>query len=177
MVGACGISSSGQRDQFLLHHGCSSEPLGPHPPRFTTKLNYYYTVSSTLNLTLNYDKLIIYYTSILYMYTILYTRHHLYSYLYSYIYFLTYYQFVYHLLRVYILIFIVILFYLMLRKHLKKSKNKTIFQLKRRVKLFVNEKDFFLVNITKYIYIYNYIFFFFCKDNCQHKYYSYKELI
>ena len=52
------------------------------------KLNYYYTVSSTLNLTLNYDKLIIYYTSISYMYTILYTHHHLYSYLYSYMYFL-----------------------------------------------------------------------------------------
>jgi hypothetical protein len=47
---------------------------------------------STLNLTLNDDKLIIYYTSILYMYTILYTHHHLYSYLYSYIYFLTYYR-------------------------------------------------------------------------------------
>ena len=28
--------SSGQRGQFLVHHGCSSEPLGPHPPRFTT---------------------------------------------------------------------------------------------------------------------------------------------
>ena len=22
---------------FLVHHGCSSEPLGPHPPRFTTE--------------------------------------------------------------------------------------------------------------------------------------------
>jgi hypothetical protein len=29
----------------------------------------------------------------------------------------------------------------MLRKHLKKSKNKTIFQLKHRVKLFVNVVD------------------------------------
>ena len=45
------------------------------------------------------------------------------------------------LYHVYILIFIVILFYLMLRKHLKKSKNKTIFQLKQRVKLFVNVVD------------------------------------
>ena len=45
------------------------------------------------------------------------------------------------LYHVYILIFIVILFYLMLRKHLKKSKNKTIFQLKHRVKLFVNVVD------------------------------------
>jgi hypothetical protein len=45
------------------------------------------------------------------------------------------------LYHVCILIFIVILFYLMLRKHLKKSKNKTIFQLKHRVKLFVNVVD------------------------------------
>ena len=45
------------------------------------------------------------------------------------------------LYHVYILIFIVILFYLMLRKDLKKSKNQTIFQLKHRVKLFVNVVD------------------------------------
>ena len=45
------------------------------------------------------------------------------------------------LYHVYILICIVILFYLMLRKHLKKSKNKTIFQIKHRVKLFVNVVD------------------------------------
>lgn len=45
------------------------------------------------------------------------------------------------LYHVYILIFIVILFYLMLQKHLKKSKNKTTFQLKHRVKLFVNVVD------------------------------------
>ena len=45
------------------------------------------------------------------------------------------------LYHVYILIFIVILFYLMLRKDLKKSKNKTIFQLKHRVKLFVKVVD------------------------------------
>ena len=45
------------------------------------------------------------------------------------------------LYHVYILICIVILFYRMLRKILKKSKNKTIFQLKHRVKLFVNVVD------------------------------------
>jgi hypothetical protein len=28
--------SSGQRGQFVLHHGCLSELLGPHPPRLTT---------------------------------------------------------------------------------------------------------------------------------------------
>ena len=28
----CGISSSAKRGQFLVHHGCSSEPLGPPPP-------------------------------------------------------------------------------------------------------------------------------------------------
>ena len=28
----CGISSSAKRGQFLVHHGCSLEPLGPHPP-------------------------------------------------------------------------------------------------------------------------------------------------
>jgi ABC-type uncharacterized transport system fused permease/ATPase subunit len=27
--------SCGQRGQFLLHHGCSSEPLGPHPFAFS----------------------------------------------------------------------------------------------------------------------------------------------
>jgi hypothetical protein len=76
------------------------------------------------------------------------------------------------LYHVCILIFIVILFYLMLRKHLKKSKNKTIFQLKRTFIIM----HFFLY-ISIYIYIpYIYIFFFW-KDNCQHKYYSYKELI
>jgi hypothetical protein len=30
--------SSGQRGQFVLHHGCLSELLGPHPPRLTTCL-------------------------------------------------------------------------------------------------------------------------------------------
>ena len=28
--------SSGQRGQFVLHHGCLSELLGPNPPRLTT---------------------------------------------------------------------------------------------------------------------------------------------
>ena len=32
--------SSGQRGQFLVHHGCSSEPLGPHSPRFTTEVYF-----------------------------------------------------------------------------------------------------------------------------------------
>ena len=32
----CGISRSGKRGQFVLHYGCPSELLGPHPPRFTT---------------------------------------------------------------------------------------------------------------------------------------------
>ena len=27
----CGISNSAKRGQFLVHHGCSSEPLGPIP--------------------------------------------------------------------------------------------------------------------------------------------------
>jgi hypothetical protein len=29
-------SSSGKRGQFVMHHGCLSELLGPHPPRLTT---------------------------------------------------------------------------------------------------------------------------------------------
>ena len=33
---SCVQFSSGKRGQFLVHHGYSSEPLGPHPPRFTT---------------------------------------------------------------------------------------------------------------------------------------------
>ena len=35
-------SSSGQRGQFVLHHGCLSELLGPHPPRLTTNLSLNY---------------------------------------------------------------------------------------------------------------------------------------